>query len=49
MLVGVRVGVPVAVGVSVGVGEGVFVRIDTAKAAALVDVTEGDTTSSGVD
>jgi hypothetical protein len=36
--VGVSVGVAVDVGVSDGVGEGVSVRIETAKATALVGV-----------
>jgi hypothetical protein len=46
VLVGVLVGVPVAVGVCVAVAVGVLVNIDTAKAAALVAVTEGCTMGS---
>ena len=47
--VGVLVGVPVAVGVAVGVGKGVLVRIETAKAAALIGVAVGSTTVTGAD
>ena len=47
--VGVLVGVLVAVGVLVGVGNGVLVRIETAKAAALVGVALGSPTAAGAD